>query len=180
MQPIQVTIRDIPSSQALEDHILKKAHKLDHFYHRIQRCKIVVDMPQKHKHQGKLFRARIDLYVPGKELVVNRKLDQDVYVAIRDAFNAAIRQLECYARKRRGDVKRHSGVNFGYVKRLILDEGYGFIQAIDGDEHYFSITNVCFPNFTQLAVGDIVNFISVPANDGLQAHRVTRNNHNHD
>lgn len=180
MQSIQVTIRDMPSSQALESHIRKKAEKLDHFYHRIQRCRIVIDVPQKHKHQGRLFRVRIDLFVPGKELVVNHKLDEDVYVAIRDAFQAVLRQLENYARKRRGDVKRHDAVNFGYVKRLFVEEGYGFIQSAEGEEHYFSVTNVTHPEFSKLQVGDVVHFLSVQANDGLQAHRITRNNHSHE
>lgn len=180
MQPLQVTIKDMPVSLALESHIRKKAEKLDHFYDRIQRCRVVIDVPQKHKRQGKLFRVRIDLFVPGKELVVNHKIDEDVYIAIRDAFNAVLRQLENYARKRRGEVKHHDGVNFGYIKRLFPDEGYGFIQSAEGEEHYFSLTNVTYPNFIQLKMGDIVNFISVPANDGWQAHRVTRNNHNHE
>jgi len=180
MQPIQVTIRDMPSSQAIESHIRKKAEKLDHYYRRIQRCRVVVDVPQKHKHQGKLFRVRIDLSVPGKDLVVNHKLDEDLYVAIRDAFLAVVRQLESYVHKKRGDVKHHQGLDYGYVKRLIPGEDYGFIQSIDGNELYFSMTNTAYPSFPQLQVGDIVHFISVPASDGWQAHRVTRNNHVHE
>ena len=180
MQPIQVTIRDMPGSLAVESHIRKKASKLDQFYHRIQSCRVVVDIPQKHKRQGKLFRVRIDLFVPGKDLVVNHKMDEDLYIAIRDAFHAAQRQLEDYASKRRGDVKHHRGLNFGYVKRLNSEEGYGFIQSSDGDEHYFSTSNAAHPSFAQLHVGDIVRFISEPANDGWQAHRVTRDNHIHE
>ena len=32
MLPVQITVRDMPSSPALEDHILKKAQKLNHYY----------------------------------------------------------------------------------------------------------------------------------------------------
>src|SRR4051812_48068488 len=99
MQLIQVTIRDVPHSGALEDHIEKKAEKLTRFYQRINSCRVVVEQSQKHKHQGKLFRVCVDLTVPGKELVVNRKKNEDVYLAIRDAFSAIERQLEDYARK---------------------------------------------------------------------------------
>jgi ribosomal subunit interface protein len=179
MQPIQVTIRDIPGSPALKNHLKRKAEKLDHYYHHIQRCRIVVDVPQKHKRQGKLFRVSIDLLVPGKEIVVNHKMDEDIYIAIREAFNAVLRQLESYSCKRRGDVKHHTGVSFGYIKRLYEEEGYGFIQSAEGDELYFSTTNISYPSFAQLEIGDIVNFITVPANDGIQAHRITRNSHNH-
>lgn len=174
---IQITIKDMPGSQALEDHIRKKAQKLSHYYQRIQSCKVVVDVPQKHKHQGKLYRVNIALCVPGKVLESNHKLNEDVHVAIRDGFLAIQRQLEAYADKRRGTVKRHDGLNRGLVKRIMPEEGYGFIQDIEGTEHYFSTTNVTYPNFVDLQIGDEVRFLSQPANEGWQAHRVTRYNH---
>jgi ribosome-associated translation inhibitor RaiA len=64
-------------------------------------------MPARHKHQGKLFNVRIDVHVPGGELVVNRDLNEDVYVALRDAFDAAKRQLDEYGSKQRGGTKKH-------------------------------------------------------------------------
>jgi ribosomal subunit interface protein len=179
MQPVKIVIRDMPNSPAIEDHIRKKAQKLSQFNQRINNFRVVVEVPQKHKRQGKLFNVRIDLTVPGRELVINRKLDEDVYIAIRDAFAALIRQLESYAQKRRGDVKTHESANYGYVKRLFLDEGYGFIQGVDGNEFYFSPTNVTYPSFDQLAIGDIVEFVSMPSGDGLQAHHVTKEKKNH-
>jgi len=48
------------------------------------------------------------LTVPGAELVANHTQHEDVYVAIRDAFDAMSRQLEDYARKQRGEVKTHA------------------------------------------------------------------------
>ncbi len=56
---------------------------------------------------------RIDIGVPGGEIVVNRDHAEDVYVALRDAFDAAKRQVEDYARKIRGDVKTHVRINEG-------------------------------------------------------------------
>lgn len=178
MLPVQITVRDMSSSPALEDHLRKKANKLTQYYDRINSCKIVIHIPQKHKHQGKLFSVCIDLSVPGKELVVNRKLDEDVYIAIRDAFHAVQRQLESYAKKRRGDVKSHELLMHGVVKKKFENDGYGFIQGIDGSEYYFSPTNVTNPNFAQLGLGDTVQFIGVPQSEGMQAHRVTRVKHN--
>lgn len=177
--PIQVTIRDIPQSTAIESHILKKASKLDKYYDRIQSCRVIIDLPQKHKHQGKLFRVRIDLTVPGKELVVNHKLDEDVYVAIRDAFHAVIRQLEHYAQRRRGTVKTHELPLHGVVKRIYLDDGYGFIRGVDGTEYYFGHSNVAFPGFDRLHIGDGVQFLAEPTSEGCQARRVTREKRNH-
>ncbi len=105
--PLQITIRGIDQSEALETHIRDKAKKLDEFFDRIMSCRIVVDVPHKHHHQGKQFNVRIDIGVPGSEIVVNRDHAEDVYVALRDAFDAAKRQLEDYARKLHGNVKTH-------------------------------------------------------------------------
>ena len=105
--PMQITIRDMEHSEALETHIREKAKKLDEFFNHIMSCRVVVEMPHKHHHQGKQYNVRIDIGVPGNEIVVNRDHSEDVYIALRDAFDAAKRQLEDYARKIRGDVKTH-------------------------------------------------------------------------
>ena len=105
--PLQITIHGIDQSEALETHISDKAKKLDEFFDRIMSCRVVVEVPHKHHHQGKQFNVRIDIGVPGSEIVVNRDHAEDVYVALRDAFDAAKRQLEDYAHKIRGDVKTH-------------------------------------------------------------------------
>jgi len=105
--PLQITIRGIEHSEALETHIRDKADKLDEFFDRIMSCRVVVEVPHKHHQQGKHFNVRLDIGVPGSEIVVNRDHAEDVYVALRDAFDAAKRQLEDYARKIRGDVKKH-------------------------------------------------------------------------
>ncbi|RFC39688.1 MAG: ribosomal subunit interface protein [Candidatus Nitrotoga sp. CP45] len=105
--PLQITVRNIEHSDALETRIRDKAQKLEEFCKHIMSCRAVVEAPHKHHHQGKQFNVRIEIGVPGNEIVVNRDHHDDVYVALRDAFNAAKRQLEDYARKIRGDVKTH-------------------------------------------------------------------------
>jgi ribosomal subunit interface protein len=109
--PLKITIRDVEHSDALETHIRDKANKLEEYFDRIISCHVVVEMPHKHQHQGKQFKVRIDIVVPGNEIVVNRDNAEDVYVALRDGFDAAKRQLEDYARKMRGDVKTHQPKN---------------------------------------------------------------------
>ena len=101
--PLQITFHGMERSDAIEAKIREKAAKLDRFHSRLTSCRVVVEVPHRHHHKGKLFSVRIDMTVPGGELVVNRDSSdhshEDVYVAIRDAFNAAIRQLEDHARK---------------------------------------------------------------------------------
>ena len=115
--PLQITIRDIEQSEALGAHIRSKAKKLDEFFNHIMSCRVVVEMPHKHQQQGKQFSVRIDIGVAGGEIVVNRDHAEDVYVAVRDAFDAAKRQVQEYARKLRGDVKTH------VAKRTEVNEG---------------------------------------------------------
>jgi ribosomal subunit interface protein len=105
--PLQITVRGTDHSEALEAHIRDKVDKLEEFFDQITSCRVVVELPHKHHHQGKQFNVRIDIGVPGSEIVVNRDHAEDVYVALRDAFDSAKRQLEDYARKIRGDVKTH-------------------------------------------------------------------------
>lgn len=116
--PLQITIRDVEHSAALEAHIRDKANKLDKFYDRIMSCRVVVDMPHKHHHQGRQFNVRIDIGVPGDEIVIDRDHHEDVYVALRDAFDAAKRMLEDHAHKTRSNVKTYQpkrADNFGDV-----------------------------------------------------------------
>lgn len=174
---LQITTRDIPHSEALESHIREKAEKLGKFYPHIMSCRIVVELPHKHHHQGRLFDVHIDMTVPGSELVVNRVANEDVYVAVRDAFNAAKRQLEDHARRQRGDTKLHAPVLQGKVIHLFKAENYGFIETSDGQELYFHRDNLSGHDFDQLAAGDEVQFLEDIGSEGYQAKRVSTGKH---
>jgi cold shock CspA family protein len=96
---------------------------------------------------------------------------------LRDAFDAAKRQLEEVARVKRGDVKVHEVPQHGKVARLLAEEGYGFIATPDGRELYFSRENVVHPSFADLAEGTEVQFIEEMAAEGPQAKRVSVGKH---
>jgi len=106
-RPVQIIFHDVDRSEAVETHIREKVSKLEEFYPHIIGCHVTVEVPHKHHKQGKLFNVRIEAHVPGGQVVVNRDRSEDVYVALRDAFDAARRQLEDYGRKQRGDTKHH-------------------------------------------------------------------------
>lgn len=129
--PLQVTFRSMPPSGAVEAHVREKADKLDLFYDRIMGCRVVVAAPHRRHHKGKLYHVRVDMSVPGGELVVNREpskdgAHEDVYVAIRDAFVAAERQLKDYVRRQRGEVKAHEGTR---RQDSVLDDGFDLIEV---------------------------------------------------
>lgn len=168
----QVTFKDVPPSEAIESNILEKAAKLERYYNRIMGCRVAVEAVQQRRHQGKLYSVRIDLTVPGSELVVNKILNEDLYVAIKDAFDAARRKLEAFAEKQRGEVKQHEEPPRGKVTRLVPDEGYGFILTSDGREIYFHKNSVISPEFERLKEGIEVVFVEEQGKKGPQAARV--------
>ena len=105
--PLQVSLHGIASSEALQNAIREKAEKLERYYDHIVSCRVVLSLEGRHKRHGRQFTVHIDLKVPGGEIAVSHVHDEDLQVALRDAFDAARRKLEDYLREERGDVKRH-------------------------------------------------------------------------
>jgi ribosomal subunit interface protein len=178
--PVQITFRDMPASEAVQQRILKKAEGLERYYERIVGCRVMVEESGKHRRNGRLFHVRVDLTVPGGELVVNRdpprnQGHEDVYVAIRDAFDAARRQLEDFAQRQRREQKVHVAPPHGLVTQLEPQEGYGFIRSEDGIEVYFHRNALGDGAFERLEVGQQVRFAlhEDETRDGPQASSVT-------
>lgn len=176
-QPLQISFHGMDRSDAVEDAVRQRAEHLDRFAGDIMACRVVVDLLQKHKHQGRPFGVRIDLTLPGHELVVDRVEHEDVYVALRDAFDDMKRQLEEVVRQRRGDEKQHPRELHGEVVRLNDDGGFGFIRTPDGQEYYFGRDNLASGRFEQLEIGTAVQFIAELAAQGPQAKRVSVGKH---
>jgi ribosome-associated translation inhibitor RaiA len=106
--PMQITYQHMKPSDATDAMIRVKLAKLERFYDRIVNCRVVVSAPTKPSRAGMDYQVRIDLTVPGGELVVNRESaptaePRHLGIALRDAFNAARRQLEDFARRQRGE-----------------------------------------------------------------------------
>jgi ribosomal subunit interface protein len=175
--PLQITYRDISRSDALDARIRDKAAALEKFHPHIMSCRVTVEERDRHHHQGKQWRVKLDIRVPQHEVVVNREHHEDVFVALRDAFDTAARQLEDVLRVRRGEVKSHEVAQRGRIARLYAEDGCGFIETADGRELYFSRENVVQPPFEHLSVGDVVQFIEEAAAEGRQAKRVSVGRH---
>ena len=152
--PIQITFRNMDSSPAVEARVREEVEKLSDFYDSIMGCRVMVEIPHQHCQQGERFHIRIDLTVPGGEIVVKQEPNlhgsiqqnviqkrqkeqevaaphKDIYVAIRDAFKAARRQLQDYARKQSGAVKQHEPAPRAHVSRLFPEQGCGYLQVFD-------------------------------------------------
>ena len=176
--PLQIAFQGMDPSDAVEARIRKEAERLERFSGRITSCRVAIELPGKRHRHGNLFAVRIHIAMPGGgEIVVDRNPPQDhshedPYVAIRDAFSAACRQLEDYVRKRGGKVKLHEESPHGHVVRLIPEEGYGFIETPDEREVYFSRNSVIDGSFDRLKLGSKVRFAEEIGEKGPQASTV--------
>jgi len=150
--PLQITAHDLTLSDTVETDIREKAAKLERYYPRMISCHVVVGAPVRSAHasfsQTGQYRVSIDLTVPGTELVVTRQENEELQVAIRDAFNAAQRRVRDYARRQRGEVKTLETPPHAVVSQLFAAAGYGLLRTPDGREIYFHRNSV-------LALGSI-------------------------
>ncbi len=113
--PLQITLHGIDHSDALDEAIRSKSAKLEQLHPGIVSCRIVVEQVARHKHQGNDFAVRIDLKMPGHEIAVTHHKNEDVYVALRDAFAAARRELESHTRSHHKPAGKRLGAELNEI-----------------------------------------------------------------
>lgn len=107
--PLQVKFRDMVPLPSLEPEIRRRAAKLELFAPDLTRCQVVVAAEGNRHHQGHRYTVKIDVTLPGEEIVAGEnQAHEDIQIAVRDSFDAMARQLEDYERRRRGQVKQHA------------------------------------------------------------------------
>jgi len=199
--PLQITFRNLAPSEEIEKRIRKKVEKLGLFYNHLLSCRVTVETPHRHHRKGRSYAVRIDLAVPENELVIRHTTNrlaitrrtsankaelqlheshepskhaarEDLYVAIRDAFDAAGRKLQDYARRQSLAIKPHKLPADGRIIRLFPNERYGFLKTVDDREIYFHGNSVLKPGFDQLNIGMKVYFAEEEGEKGPQASTV--------
>jgi ribosomal subunit interface protein len=170
--PLQIVCRNFELTGAIEEAIRDKATKLSQFHDQITRCKITVAVPHRRSRKGILYNVRVDITVPGSEIVVKREPNEDIYVSIRDAFDTAQRRLKSQAQVRRGEVKFHEEPVRGHVRAIFLERGYGFLTTSDDREIYFHKNSVVGDRFKDLKIGTEVRFVEALGEKGPQASTV--------
>jgi cold shock CspA family protein/ribosome-associated translation inhibitor RaiA len=176
--PLELRFHNLDHSPAVEAAVRKAAAKLERFAGDIVSCRVTIEGgPQKHHQQGNLFAVRIDVRYAGGEVVASREptahqAHEDVYVAVRDAFKAARRQLQDRMRIRRGDVKPHDVEPHGKVLSIDSDRDCGVIATSDGREVYFHRNSVLDGGFAHLKAGTEVRLVVEQGDKGPQASTV--------
>ena len=184
-QDAQIVFLGIEHSDAVEANVRKHLERLEEHYDRIIGCRVVIDAPHRHHQQGNIYSVRVVLSVPGHEIVVTHDsrsaprvhAREDLYVAIRDAFDAVRRQLDEKVERMRGRVKRHEHWPQGHVVALEIEQDYGFIATPEGRTIYFHRNSVLDGHFDQLCIGSEVSFTEESGVEGPQASSVRMHHH---
>ena len=160
--PLQISFRNMASSEAIEARVRERAARLERFFDGIISCRVTVEAPHKQPHRSTVG-ITIDIAVAGKDIVIKREqrhheTRDDAYQVIGVAFDAAERQLEEHARVLRREVKSHDGPVYARVVRLYPEQSYGFIEGPGQPNVYFHRAVVEDDGFDQLEVGGEVLF----------------------
>ena len=104
--PLQLTFRGMARSDALASHLERRAEKLEHLFHRVISCHVVVKLAGHHSRSGDRYEFSINVGLPGHELLVTHEPPRDhspesAYVSADRAFDEAERQLEDWVRRQR-------------------------------------------------------------------------------
>ncbi len=192
---LQITFRNMKPLKETEVWIREAVAKLENLYGQIMGCRVELQLPHNYHKKGGLYHVRIDLTVPGGEIVVKREPSlssrarhlkepelkkhaevntphKDLRRAIDDAFKATGRRLQDYARRQRGAVKSRAPLPEAHVSKILAKEGYGFLTSDDGREIYFHKNSVLGQAFPRLKVGMMVRFAEEAGEKGPQASTV--------
>ncbi|MGE0173212.1 MAG: HPF/RaiA family ribosome-associated protein [Oligoflexales bacterium] len=175
---VQIQFDGLAASDAVYNRILDKIDHLERVFPRIVDGRVVVKRINERHKKGNIFRVNIELNVPRDRLVIshepgNKLAHSDVYVAIRDSFDAMERVLQDYARKMNGQTKHHEEpLVEGRVVRVFPYDGYGFIATSDEREVYFDANAVVDGEFEKMEVGNRVRFFEQLGEKGPQASTV--------
>lgn len=175
--PLEIRFHNVDPSAAVETAVREAAAKLEQFADDITSCRVTVEGPHKRHQQGNLFAVHVDVRYAGGEVVASREpserhAHEDVYVAVRDAFRAARRQLQDRVRIRRGDVKPHAAEPHGRILSLDPTRDCGLIETSDKREIYFHRNSVLNASFGELEPGVEVRFSEERGDAGPQASTV--------
>ena len=102
----QVVYHNIDQTEAISEAVQKRIDKLERYCDHILNGRVVLDSPNNNHYKGKVYSVTLEIHTPELEVRVNQDqhdnhAHEDLYVAIRDAFNVAERQFKSIDKKHR-------------------------------------------------------------------------------
>ena len=140
---VQIAFRGMEPSPSVEARVQRRAEDLQQLSDRVTACRVTLEAAHRRHRQGTIYHVSIDLAVPGGKIVVNREpgedhAHEDMHVAVRDAFDAARRQLQDHVRRLDGQTKQHPAPSIGRIARVFAERDHAFLETADGEETYLS------------------------------------------
>ena len=177
--PLTTTFRDFEKTPAILAYIKNRIHKLSLVARRLTDINVIMEKQQKRNNGPSTYHVRVTLNAPGLELTAVQSQAPNLYKGIHMAFNKLQRQLHDHNHIMSGMTKHHETLEEGRICRLFPNsqDRFGFIEAADGEEFYFSPTNLASSQFDHLKEGDSVRFIAQITDRGPQAHHVKFKHH---
>lgn len=178
--PLEITFHNLQPSPSLEEEIRERVAKLERLYDRLVGCRVSVEGLHKQHRKGNIFEVHIELMVPGPNPVVSRPphrakqryANPDIHVSLREAFDAAERQLKDWKEQIRGFVKPHEPMVHGQVSEVDPAGEFGFILTNEGTQLYFHRNSVIGGGFEQLRRGAKVHYVAADGDTGPTASKV--------
>lgn len=177
--PLEISFRDVQKTEDIDSLIREKAKKLEKVCDHITGCRVAIERPHNNVKTGNKYRVRLDITVPPKhEVVVDKtpgKNDQhdSLTTVIRDAFDAARKRLQKISEIQRRETKSHPEQEVqAIVSKIYPEEGYGFLQTVNGRQIYFHKNSLLNMEFEDLKVGRGASFFEEEGEKGPQASTV--------
>jgi len=181
--PLEIAFHNVQPSPTIEAELRKRVDKLEHRFGRLTGCRVSVEKLHNQHRTGNLFEVHVTLSVPGhgRDLAVSRPpqharerfANPDIHVSIRDAFDAAERQIEAFKGRIRSDVMPPSASALtGQVALIEPGVDHGFILNNVGSQLYFHRDSVTNAHFGDLRQGDTVNYVEEEGDGGPVAVKV--------
>jgi len=180
-QPLEIAFHNLQPSPAIEAELRRHVDKLEHRFGRLVGCRVSVEKLHSQHRTGNLFEVHITLGLPGRELAVSRQphkakeryANPDIHTSIRDAFDAAERQLEAFKGKVRSDTATPSASALtGEVALIEPGADHGFVLNSTGSQLYFHRDSVTNGRFEDLKPGDTVRYVEEEGDAGPVATKV--------
>lgn len=180
--PLEIAFHNCSPSEAVEAAIRERVSKLERIYDRLTSCRVSVEALHQQHRNGNVYEVHIDMLVPGGQLVVSRAphkakeryASPDVYTSIRDAFEAAERQLIDYKQQIRGEVKTSPEQNLfhGQIAEIDPKGEFGFILTGEGTQLYFHRNALLEGEWEKLTRGTEVRYVQKDGDTGPTAAKV--------
>ena len=113
--PIEIHFHGIEKSEAIEERVREKAAKLEKHCGRMTRCRVVLESPHRNPQKPTVFQIKIEISLPRRKPIVvchereGSHAHEELPLAIRDAFEAALRKVDDVATRISARTKLERG-----------------------------------------------------------------------